>query len=199
MDRIQIRNIYKSFGERKVLENFSMEIPIGKTTAVMGKSGGGKTTLLRIIAGLDKADSGEILNLPENISFVFQEDRLCPDFNAVSNVRFVTGDKVPQEEIEETLRALKIRDIKKTVSEMSGGMARRVSIARALCAPYDMLILDEPFKGLDEELKESVMTFIKGKIQGKTVILVTHDMKEAEMMSDRVVNLDGSNDMKKGL
>lgn len=180
MSDIVVNKIHKSFGGRKVLEEFSCVFREGRITAVTGKSGCGKTTLTNIVMGLIKPDSGTVLNVPAKISAVFQEDRLCEDFGAVSNIHFVTGRNYPKDEIEKCLLYLGLGgSLYKPVRELSGGMRRRVAIARALLFDYDLLILDEPFKELDAVTKENVMGYIKQNAAGKTVILVTHNMDEA--------------------
>jgi len=191
MSDIILENITKSFnGGRKVLDNLSLTVPIGKTTCIMGESGSGKTTLLRIIAGLEKEFDGKISGLPKRISFVFQEDRLCEEFSAISNLRLVANKKVSKETIISHLTELGLDDsLKKPVSEFSGGMKRRVAIARAIIFNADLLILDEPFKGLDDKLKTSVMDYVKKHTVDKTVICVTHDEDEAKYLGAETVLL----------
>ena len=188
---IIINDLTKKYGEKTVLSDFSLKIEDKEKITVMGSSGCGKTTLIRIIAGLEIPDSGELLNVPEKISFVFQENRLCEDFSSVSNVMFVTGKSISKEEIEDNLKLLGLSDsLYKPVKNLSGGMKRRVAIARALLSDYDLLIMDEPFKGLDEELKLSVLQYVKEKTKDKTVIFVTHNMDEAKLFSERIINLN---------
>ena len=165
--------------------------PEGKISSVMGPSGAGKTTLLMLIAGLSAPDAGEITGVPERVSFVFQEDRLCEDFSAVANVRLVTGKRMKDEEIREELLRLGIPEesLSQPVREFSGGMKRRVSIARAILYAPDLMLLDEPFKGLDEDLRRNVMDELLEKLRGKTVILVTHDPEEAEYMGGEIIQL----------
>ena len=179
MNSIELKNISIKFGENTVLDNFSCSFPHGKITCIEGKSGCGKTTLMNIIAGLVKADSGEMTGVPEKISFVFQEDRLCEDFSAVSNIRLVCGKKMSKKQIIGHLTELGLEnDLKKPVREFSGGMKRRVAIARAICYDADCILLDEPFKGLDEALRRDTMDYVMRHTKGKTVICVTHDKAE---------------------
>ena len=191
MSDIIINEIYKSFGEKKVLDGFSLVIRENRFTALMGKSGCGKTTLINIIMGLIKPDSGFVTGVPAKISAVFQEDRLCDDFNAVSNIYLVTGRKFPKDIIEKCLNDLGLEgSLRKPVRELSGGMRRRVAIARALLGDYDLLILDEPFKELDTGTKESVMSYIKQSAAGKTVLLVTHNKAEADFFSADIAEME---------
>ncbi|MCQ2552996.1 MAG: ATP-binding cassette domain-containing protein [Clostridia bacterium] len=179
---IQIKNINKAFGEKQVLEDFSCIIPAGKITCIEAPSGKGKTTLLNIIAGLISPDSGELAGVPDKIAFVFQEDRLCEDFSAVSNIKLTCGNKLSKEEICAHLKELGLEADSKPVKSYSGGMKRRVAIARAICYDADLVILDEPFKGLDENLKRNVMDYVIKYTEGKTVICVSHDRSEAEYL-----------------
>ena len=177
---IRIDSLEKSYGENRVLRAFSAVFPEGRFSCIMGASGCGKTTLLRILLGLEKADSGEITGLPSRISAVFQEDRLADDFSAVSNLALVLGKRVPRETLRAELSALGLSgSLDKPVRALSGGMRRRVAIARAMLCDAELYLLDEPFKGLDEETKKIVMDYVKTKSAGKTVIFVTHDEEEA--------------------
>ncbi len=191
MSDIVLTEVTKRFAENTVLLKRSFRFPEGRISCVMGPSGVGKTTLLLLIAGLLKADSGEISGVPERVGFVFQEDRLCEDFNAAANVRLVTGRSVKPQEIRETLLRLELPEesLSQPVSEFSGGMKRRVAIARALLYSPELLLMDEPFKGLDEELRRKVMDEIKARFRGKTVILVTHDPEEAAYLGGDVITI----------
>lgn len=188
MNDIEIKSICKAYGENQVLKDLSLSFPKGKVTCIMGQSGCGKTTLLRILAGLEKPDSGTVEGIPEKLSFVFQDDRLCEDFSAVSNLRFVTGRAKPKSETVRHLNELGLGDsLKKPVRELSGGMKRRVAIARAICYESELVILDEPFKGLDDELKKEVIDYVLKYTSEKTVIIVTHDESEAEYIGGRII------------
>lgn len=190
MEKIIINNLSKYFGKKRGFDEISFEIELGKVTSVMAPSGFGKTTLLKCIAGLLAPSSGNIINVPEKISFVFQDDRLLEDFSAISNIKFITK-KYDEKSALDILSKLNLKDVKNTpVKQLSGGMKRRVAIARALCADYDLLILDEPFKGLDNELRDKVIDFIKEYNKDKTVIVVTHDIYEAEKFGGNIIKLD---------
>ena len=191
MTDLKIQGISKRFGGREVLRNVTAAFPAGSVTCLLGPSGFGKTTLLRIIAGLEKPDEGRIDGVPARIGFVFQEDRLCEDFSAVSNVRLVTGKSVPKEEIIRHLAEIGLGDsLDKPVREYSGGMKRRVAIVRAVCYPADLLILDEPFKGLDEKLRLEVIGYIRKHTAGKTVICVTHEPDDAERLGGKNIEME---------
>ena len=152
----------------------------------MGPSGCGKTTLFRILLGIEESDSGEILDLGRAVA-VFQEDRLSEPLSAVWNVCLGKEGAKPQE-ARTLLSALGLsEDMEKPVSALSGGMRRRVSIARALIADADTVLLDEPFSALDEDTKAQVMAYTKEALAGKTVLLITHDADEArEFAGNRI-------------
>ena len=191
MTELTIRGISKSFDGRKVLGNVNVSFPAGSVTCLLGPSGYGKTTLLRIIAGLETPDAGSVEGVPERIGFVFQEDRLCEDFSAVSNVRLVTGKSMLKEDIIRHLTEIGLGDsLEKPVREYSGGMKRRVAIVRAVCYAAELLILDEPFKGLDEKLRTEVTEYIRKYTEGKTVICVTHDPDDAERLGGKNMEME---------
>ncbi len=187
---IKLNNICKSFGEQRVLENLSLEIPDGGRVAVMGRSGAGKTTLLNIIMGLEKADSGEIA-LPENttVGAVFQEDRLIEPLDAEANCRVVLKRGT---DVSKTLERLGIGGelSKKPVSELSGGERRRVAIARAILSKPRLLILDEPFKGIDAATLPAVVGCVSKAAEGRTLILVTHSEDEAKALGCEIIKID---------
>ena len=183
MQDIVIRGLSKAFEGKQVLRDFSAVLPAGQVTGLMAPSGAGKTTLLRILMGLEMPDRGTITGLQGlRLSAVFQEDRLCENLNLVSNLRLVTPT-LSQSAAEKALTAVGLTDcLHQPVRELSGGMHRRVAILRALLAEYDLLFLDEPFKGLDRETKEVVMADTRRRCDGRTVLFVTHDPTELEAM-----------------
>lgn len=187
---IQITKLNKAYGNKTVLKDFSLDVPNGTTTVIMGPSGCGKTTLLNILMGLEKPDSGTIQPSPERISAVFQENRLSEDHTALRNVKMV----LPKEQYpnaQRLLHNLGLEDaLRKPVRELSGGMKRRVAIARALAYDADLIIMDEPFSGLDEDTKQSVIELVKKELAGKTAILVTHDPEEASCFSDTIIKME---------
>ncbi len=194
---ITVSNITKKYGTETVLNNFSHTFKENTFTVIMGRSGVGKTTLLKILSGLEAPDSGSITGIDgKKISFVFQENRLCSNLTGYLNVRMVLEEKkiTPKSDLYKRISAafkkvnLDISD-KKPVSNYSGGMKRRIAILRALFATYDILFMDEPLKGLDNETKDSVISLIKEMTAGKTVIMVTHDLSEAESFNAEVLEL----------
>lgn len=190
MKKIYVKNVSKSFGSKKVLQNLNLTIEPGKISCIMAPSGAGKTTLLRILMGLEEADSGCITGLEgKRFSAIFQEERLCEYMTAVENIRLVTPGLDAGSVVQEMDR-LGLGDCcAQPVSQLSGGMRRRVSILRALLAAYDVLCLDEPFKGLDDARKEQTLAYVKQKAAGRTVLFVTHDEKEALALGAEVILL----------
>ena len=192
---ITVNGLEKRYGENRVLTGFTAIFPAGETTCIMGPSGCGKTTLLNIMMGLDFADGGEVRGVPRLMSAVFQEDRLLEGFNAESNIRFVCGKKTYREEIAEHLERIGLAgEHDKPVRNFSGGMRRRVAVVRAVLAKSEILFLDEPFKGLDEKTKLLTMQYVRDNIAGRTVIIVTHSLDEAQAFGGRLINMPVRNE-----
>ena len=192
---INISNLTKKYGKKEIFKNFSLEIEAGKVTALMGKSGFGKTTLIRILMELEKYDEGKITGLEnQKISTVFQEDRLCENLSAITNISIVCEKETSIREISVELEKIGLKESQnKPVKTLSGGMKRRVAIIRCIMAKSDIIIFDEPLKGLDEITKKNVINYLKEKIRGKTVIIVTHDIEEARQLDGTIVNLEKFN------
>ncbi|MCI8275631.1 MAG: ABC transporter ATP-binding protein [Lachnospiraceae bacterium] len=187
MLKITVKDLWKSYGEESVFQGFSTEISPGEITVLMGRSGCGKTTFTRILLGLEKADRGTVSGLPEKKSAVFQEDRLFEPFSAVSNIRAALGKKGTDREIRDNLEAVGLLGevLLKPVSALSGGMRRRTAIVRAMMADSELVILDEPFEGLDPETKERTMAYVREQRRGRTLLLVTHNREEGEAMGGK--------------
>lgn len=184
---ICIKNLTVSYGGAPVLQDCSLRVPRGGRVALMGPSGCGKTTLINAIAGLIRPDSGQI-EVGGAVSYVFQEPALFPWLTALENVNVVLSDSretLPQ--AEEWLRAVELSDSgDKYPHELSGGQKQRVAICRALAFGGDILLLDEPLKGLDMALRDKVAALILRESEGKTLLLVTHDEAEARALCGKV-------------
>ena len=187
---IRLINISKKYDEKVLLDNISCDIKEGVTTCIMGASGSGKTTLLHMMMGLITPDEGDITGL-ENLqkSAIFQEDRLCENLTVSCNIRMASRKPLQEDQILHAMGKVELPPevLKQPARHLSGGQKRRVAILRAVMTEFDILFMDEPFKGLDLETKKQVMHYVKKITQGKTIILVTHDEMECQMMSDEVI------------
>lgn len=187
---LTISHLFKSFGGKAVLEDVSLTLSPQEALCLMAPSGRGKTTLLRCIAGLEKPDSGAVVGVPERIGYVFQEDRLCDGFSAADNVRLVTGSALSDAEIDRHLTELGLGgSLRQPVRELSGGMRRRVAICRAVCFGGGLLLLDEPFKGLDDALRRQTADYILRHCGEAAILCVTHDRADAAALGADIITL----------
>lgn len=189
---MELKNVSFAYDDKPVIEDLSLDLSGGRRICVMGESGRGKTTLLKLMLGLIKPQKGEIVFAPgEKPSVVFQEDRLMPWFSAERNVREVMPAGSGPEKAAELLRDMELSEsASKLPKELSGGMQRRVAIARALAYGGDPLLLDEPFKGLDAELRGRIAEKILLRSDGASILLISHDPHEAELLKcDETIRL----------
>lgn len=195
--QLKIDNLSKSFGNLKVLEDFSICFSQNKINCIFGPSGCGKSTLVNLIAGLIPPDKGNTLGTENaSYSYVFQEDRLLPWATIKENIMFVLEsiyDKKKAEGLtDKYLSLVNLEDFKNHYpQELSGGMKQRVSIARAFAYGGDILIMDEPFKGLHLEIKKEVMNYIGNNMNKKLVFFITHDVEEALYLADSIYIFKG--------
>ena len=213
---IQLKDVYKQFGSKVVLQGASLSIPKGKTTVIIGKSGAGKSVLLKCIAGLLEVDSGHIFFEGEDIaqlskselagkrqkmSYMFQNNALFDSLNAFDNIALPLREKtkLSSAEIEHKVTAIlakiDLADIgEKYPSELSGGMQKRVALARALVTEPNIVLFDEPTAGLDPIRKNTVFAMIEHsqKVFGFTAVVVTHELPDALYVADEVAVLDES-------
>lgn len=182
---ITINKLNVSFEDKIVLHDLSLNLPESGFITIYGPSGCGKTTLLNCLAGIQKADSGTITGTDnKRIAMVFQENRLLPWLSALMNVAFgVDGDLDVAAQALAQVELSQAADLRP--AELSGGMQRRVAIARALAFGGDILLLDEPDAGLDEELAQRVIARLATVYQGKLIILVTHNSGLAQVFTTR--------------
>lgn len=190
---IELINVGFSYNENIILDKFNFELPDSGTVCLQGRSGCGKTTLLRLIAGLERPQSGEIKGIEgAKKAIVFQENRLLPWRTALDNVAVVTKMENGHLQAAEWLERFGLSgQIHKRPSELSGGMKRRVAIARALVIPADILIMDEPFVGLDDELVLSITKEIMSLYSQKLIVMVSHSKKQAQGLSPITYNFEG--------
>lgn len=178
---IRAEKISKKFGEQTVLNEFTYTFREKKTTCIMGQSGCGKTTLLNILLGILAPDSGCVTGIPKHVAAVFQEDRLCENLSGEANIRLVLPRVADAGEVQRAMESVGLTDaFGKPVRELSGGMRQRISILRALLAESELIIMDEPLKGLDEDTRERTASYIMERAEGKTLIIVTHDKWDIE-------------------
>lgn len=197
--KIEIKNLNKSFEGKQIFKNFSLYLDNEKVNCILGASGGGKSTLLNMIAGLENKDSGEISGVNEgDISYIFQEERLVPWLTIKENIELFIYNYYPKEKSQELIdKTFKILNIQDTLNEypgkLSGGMRQRVNIARALIKPSKLILMDEPFKSLDYKTKYIIIKELKEifKKEKRMVIFVTHDVDEAIFMNGIIYVLGG--------
>lgn len=186
---MKLEHICKAYGEKTVLSEISFEIGPG-VTCLMAPSGSGKTTLLRILLGLEQADSGTLTDMPRRWAVVFQEDRLLEQLDAMGNLRFALGESFEPTAAKKMLESLGLEPTEGgAVRTYSGGMKRRLALARALLKPADAIALDEPFTGLDEENRAKAIACIQKAAENRTVLLITHEPQDAAALDAAVIHI----------
>ncbi|MDD4107454.1 MAG: ABC transporter ATP-binding protein [Prolixibacteraceae bacterium] len=194
---LEIKDLNKSYGSINLYKDFSLVFPEGTITCILGPSGCGKTTLLNIIGKITVPDSGELIGFDERrFSYIFQEARLLPWKSVQGNIEFVmSSDLSAAERHEQASRFIQLVDLEGFAgyypSRLSGGMRQRVSIARAFASTSDIILMDEPLKGLDLALKQNMIRWFSQiwKADKRTVIFVTHDVDEALLLGREIVVL----------
>ncbi len=190
---ISLKGVDKRFGEMVLFRNLNFSVPSGSVSCILGPSGCGKTTLLRIMAGLITPDAGKT-DIRGRISYVFQEARLLPWETVRDNAAYAMNPHLHKREgLERTDAMLELLELKDAAhllpGQISGGMARRTALARALLAPHDAIFLDESLSSLDPEMRTRIIKVLPEMLKGKAVVLVTHDYATAAALSDRVFRL----------
>ncbi|MCQ4637806.1 ABC transporter ATP-binding protein [Anaerovorax odorimutans] len=212
MDMIKLEHIVKSFGGRRILDDLSLSVREGEFLTVIGRSGCGKTTMLKMINGLHQPDSGkvfiegqdiseiDIIGLRRRIGYVIQNKGLFPHMTVEKNITYVpviSGRKDKEENRRLARRLIETVGLEEDMlnrypSELSGGQQQRVGIARALAADARIMLMDEPFGALDEITKQAMqeeIAALKRKL-GITIVFITHDIREAMKLGDRVLVMD---------
>lgn len=192
---VRLNQISKRFGTVEAIHKLNLTFPESGIVAIMGPSGCGKTTLLQILAGLTHPDSGSLQCSAPRIAYVFQEPRLLPWRTVLDNILLVRDKKspLPERSAIEWLEAVGLGDCAtRYPEELSGGMRQRVAIARALYCDSDLLLLDEPFHGLDDANKKHILTLIRQARTGKNklTVIVTHDRQEATELATTVLTFE---------
>ncbi|MBQ9861608.1 MAG: ABC transporter ATP-binding protein [Clostridia bacterium] len=176
-----------AYGDTPVLTNVSLTLPESGAICLFGPSGCGKTTLLRLIAGLEMPTHGTIHRKASRVAMVFQENRLVPWLTVKENLLLVTDDDAA---VEKAIAAVSLQDVANELPDaLSGGMQRRVALARALAFGGDLLLLDEPFNGLDDALKVTVAAALRERFAECPIVLVTHSLDEAALFDATVISL----------
>ena len=190
---LAVQDLTKFYGEKEVFSGFDLVIHGGQVTALMGPSGKGKTTLLRILSGLETPDQGQVRKEEAPLSYLFQEDRLLPWLNIYDNLALILKETMDREsadgKIRQVMEDMELEgELDKLPAQLSGGMRHRVAMARAFVYPAGYLLLDEPFKGLDEALKDRIIHRCwEHYTKDRSVLLVTHQPKDAQQLAQRVV------------
>ena len=184
---IELNNVTFSYEEKQILKDFSLTINDSDRICLYGHSGIGKTTIVRLILGLEKPNKGTVICTDKNISVVFQEDRLLPFKTLAENINLFSNGKGA----DSIMSALRIDDAKdKYPSELSGGMARRAAIARALSVDANAYTFDEPFTGLDRDNVLRTIQLINEITKGKTLITVIHRKDFATLLNCKILDID---------
>ncbi len=191
---IEFKNVSKKLGDHQIFDALNLVIPDREIIGISGPSGVGKTTFLNLCAGLMVPDSGEVCGIKAgDVSCVFQEDRLLPWQTVMENITFVLKKENPRE-IQKVLSMVGLTGQEETYPKaLSGGMRKRVAIARAFCYPSRLLLMDEPFGSLDVALKNQIMDdFIKlWQAHPRTVIFISHDIRELKRICDQILVFKG--------
>lgn len=187
---IEIRDLIKKFNDHYVFNNLNLDIESDKITVILGKSGCGKTTLLRLISNLEKYDSGSINTNNLKFSYVFQEPRLFPWLTVFENIQTITN--LPSDEIYRMIRMVDLEKFSNSYpDELSGGMKSRVSLARAFAYKPNFLLMDEPFSNLDDftriKMQEELLKLYNKENVG--ILFVTHNIDEALTIADKIIVL----------
>ncbi len=194
---LKVSNLYKRFGALELFSDFSTGFPVGVITCILGPSGCGKSTLLNMLGGLTQPDHGELSGFDgRRLSYIFQEARLLPWKSVEENIAFAADSGLDANgRLQLARRLIRLVGLdgfeRYYPGQLSGGMRQRVSIARAFAAPSDIILMDEPLKGLDPALKQTMIGWfiLLWKADPRTVIFVTHDVEEALLLGSRILVL----------
>ena len=189
---MKITEVTLSFDGQTVMEKFSLTLPKQGLVALMGPSGAGKTTLLRVMMGLETPQSGRVDTENAKVALLFQEDRLLPWLTARQNVEAVLGPNEKQQAAKALgSMGLEEQAWDKLPEELSGGMRRRVALARLICYGGDIWLMDEAFKGLDRESRDALIPFFKQQAETRLIVLVTHEKEDAVRLGAQIIELEG--------
>lgn len=189
---VKAKNLYFSYGDQPVLQGVSIELTGDQPVVLLGGSGMGKTTLLRILAGLMKADAGEIEGIDKNtrIAVMYQEDRLFPHLTVYKNLKLIRPG-VTREEAAGLLAELNLEAavLDQLPRELSGGMRRRIALARALLFEADVVLMDEPFQGLDVDTRHMALAAVKKWTKGRPTLLISHEPEDGPALGAKTITI----------
>ncbi|MCV2393843.1 ABC transporter ATP-binding protein [Actinotalea sp. M2MS4P-6] len=191
---IELRYVRKVYGTLTVLDGLTAAFPEGSVTALLGANGSGKTTVGRLLLGLERPTAGEVSGVDGRPrAAVFQQNRLCEQLSAVDNVRLAAHGSVDRGEVVDALRGVGLagESLAQPVRQLSGGQRRRVAVVRGLVAPAELVVLDEPFTGLDTEARRRTMGWVRDRLAGRTAVLITHHDDEVAWFDAGVLRLPG--------
>ena len=195
---IIIQDLCKSYGALTVLSHLDLHFTSARPCCLMSPSGSGKTTLFRILMGLEQADGGSLrftenghpLSKRPRISAVFQEDRLCEAFTPLENVRMAAGRALSAGQIRKEMALLLPEEsLDRPVSTLSGGMKRRTALCRAILTPSSVLLMDEPFTGLDDAMRRQVIRYLLDRLAGRLLLLSTHSQEDVSLLGGKCFRL----------
>ena len=198
---IQVQNISFKYKDKLIFDNFSLDFPPNKTTSILGNNGIGKSTLLKLLSGLEKPLKGTILNYEQksickSISYMGQSDQLLPWANIKDNITLgykLRKEKFPKAMLDNLTRILKLTGfLNHLPKELSGGTKQRTALARTLIENKPIILMDEPFSSLDTITKKNLRNLTKSLIRNRTLVLVTHDIIEALELSHQIIIFRGS-------
>lgn len=193
MDKLQLKDICFSYGEEQIIKNLNLTVERGKPVVLLGRSGIGKTTLLKLILNFIKPDSGEISGVDEKtrISVMYQEDRLFPQLTVYKNLKLVKKD-FSRKEAEKLMSEMNLEEkvLDKLPAELSGGMRRRIALARCLIFPSELVLMDEPFQGLDSETRASCLNAVKKYTAGRPMLIISHEIQDAAALEAEIVRME---------
>lgn len=190
---LKISNLSKSFDDRPIFSGINLSLISGQIYCLMGPSGSGKTTFFRILLGLETAQEGSVKGLSgKKISAVFQENRLCEEFSSIDNITMTASGPsslLKKEAIKELSLLLPEESLFKPAATLSGGMKRRVAIVRALWKPSDLVLMDEPFGGLDEDTKRKTIEYVLSHSKDKLIIISTHQESDISLLNGTLIQI----------
>lgn len=194
--KIKVENLSFSYGNQVVLSNVNLELTDRQPVVLLGGSGMGKTTLLRLLAGLMKPDSGQIhgITADTRIAVMYQEDRLFPHLTVWKNLKLVRPD-ITQPEAEELLKELNLEEsvLDQLPRELSGGMRRRAALARTLLFEAEVVLMDEPFQGLDPDTRQMALQTVKKRTAGRPLLLISHEPQDGPALGAKTLTIQEIN------